>query len=173
MTKRPALSSIPLAILATALLTAAGCSNNEAPTAPTAPLAPAFSCVRHIYNDSDCRWTFSVPDETRRDGNVYFSDYVCVQDGKRTIVPTNCSNFPNGPCTVPPKCSVAIQYTYSGGYTGGVWHVQDQNGKVEKWVYDTRARLNECPYIHHNGSTGAVYLNEPADGDMTAGGCTF
>jgi hypothetical protein len=147
--------------------------NSATPAPQTAgPDKPAFSCGRHIYNDSDCRWTFWVP-EAGQDGNVYFSGFTCTQEGKRVAVPGDCSSTPNGPCTIPPHCSVSIQYTYTGGYTGGYWHVKDQNGNEKSWGYDTRARIEECPYIHHSGSTGGVYLNEPADGDMTAGGCTL
>jgi hypothetical protein len=129
--------------------------------------APGFSCYRNIVNNSQCPWTVSV--DSRR-GNVWFGGVTCNQKSAEKAV-ASC-NPENGPCLLQPTCSVPIQYTYTASVSSGTFTVTDQNGGTDNWNY-----LNEytgyCPYISHSGSTGPVDLNDPADGDITFGGCAF
>jgi hypothetical protein len=120
--------------------------------------AQAFSCWRHIYNNSDCAWTFS--DTGGGSGNAYFID-----PGGCT---SNCTEK-NGPCTVNPHCTIDLQYTYSGGITNGTMNVTLGQSK-SAYSYQGDG-VNLCPYINHNGQTGGIWLNQPAHGDMTAGNC--
>lgn len=134
---------------------------------------PLFSCERHIYNDSECKWTLQRTDAPH-DGNVWFDQTCILKDGSKTSEVAVCPNVENGPCTLLPRCSVKITYTYSNGYSSGTWKITDEHGQSREWRYNTQGgRLNECTYIMHSGSTGPVYLNEPANGDMTFGGCSF
>ncbi len=42
-------------------------------------------------------------------------------------------------------------------------------GSTTEGYHFEAAALNECPYIDHQGQTGGISLNQPANGDMTAG----
>jgi len=43
--------------------------------------------------------------------------------------------------------------------------IKDETGHERSFLY-TENLLNQCPYIHHNGNTGAVSVNDPANGDF-------
>ena len=135
------------------LCTIAACSS-----VPNSELAktdtPNFSCYRQIYNNSSCSYTFSA---TTGGGNVYFGDAdtpLCTQQ--------------NGPCTVGPGVTIGIKYTTTAGFSNG--HISifglSYNQRFQ-YVSD----LNQCPYIRHSGSTGAVSVNDPANGDFSSGSC--
>ena len=123
---------------------------------------PDYSCVRHIYNRTSCPWTFTA---TNGAGNVWFIDDAgCGLD--------NCPN-PNGPCTVPPNCTISIQYTTTNGVIQGNLFATDQNYDSRGWQYSASYPAFQCPYINHSGNTGAIALNAPANGDLAASACTW
>ena len=134
---------------------------SASPNASATPDAPLYSCPRNVYNNTDCPWTFQADS---RHGNVYFINGSCVQ--------TNCT-VQNGPCTLPPHCAVSIQYTTTNGLLDGNWVVTDRNGGARSWSYFSDYPAEQCPLISHSGNTGAINLNDPANGDLTAGGCTW
>jgi hypothetical protein len=125
-----------------------------------------MSCYSQIKNNSSCPWTVSAQSSH---GNVWFGGVSCVAETKKAQ--TLC-NPENGPCLLEPTCSVNIQYTYTSGESNGNLTVVDQNGGTDSWRYHN-ILLGSCPYIEHSGSTGPVYLNDPDNGDITFGGCSF
>lgn len=112
----------------------------------------SYSCYRHIYNHSTTPWTFHVTNNSGG-GNVYF-------------LSTGCSK--NGPCRIPPKTTVEIQYTEPGGIASisGRMHITDHNGKTAYFNYSSDA-IGQCPDISHDGDTGSVSVNDPASGDYS------
>ncbi len=144
------------------IVAAAGLGMVMGPIA-VAPPAHAFSCWRHIYNNSSCGWSFQ--DVGGGAGNAYFID-----PGGCT---SNCTEK-NGPCTVNPGCTIELQYTYSGGISNGQMNVM-VNTSGQKWVGFSfqGTGVNECPYINHSVApqTGGISLNQPANGDLTADSC--
>jgi hypothetical protein len=122
----------------------------------TASAADA-ACTRHIYNRSDNPWTFTA---TNSQGNVHFTTGLYA-----------CKNRTNGPCTVPPHTTAGIEYTTTAGISNGTWFIRDKTGEERRFGYLGAA--SHCPAISHNGSTGAVALNDPAGGDVNAWGQTW
>jgi hypothetical protein len=132
--------------------------------------APSFSCYRHIYNPTSCPWTFASNPSVN--GNVWFLGQSCTRKALKRTPRGNCTN-PNGNCTIDPYCTMSIQYTYTEGVTQGTWVITDQTGASNSWSFEGQTPGDACPYIDHSGGTGAVSLNEPANGDMTVGACTW
>ena len=110
--------------------------------------AMAFSCYRHIYNHTDWRWVFWATNDY---GNAYFSG--C----------TNAANQ-NGPCQIGPRQTIGLQYTYTGGRTRGRMYIKDASNVTKDFEY--AGISNRCPEVLHDGNTGAVVLNDRADGDF-------
>lgn len=131
------------------------------PNPSATPNLPSYSCYRHVYNNTGCPWTFQANADH---GNVWF-----INDSNCAI---NC-NSENGPCTVPTGCAISIQYTTTGGGIVGGWVATDWKGASRGWSYSSPYPASQCPYISHSGNTGAINLNDPANGDITAGGCTW
>ncbi len=142
------------------IATLAGCAATPPDADPAkGTTAPFYSCYRHIYNDSACPWTFQADS---RYGNVYFG-------GSNT---PGCTQA-NGPCTLQGRTSIEIHYTFTGGVASGFFNITDQAGVKKSWPYSA-TDLNQCIRIQHSGSTGAIAMNEPVNGDMTAwGACTW
>jgi hypothetical protein len=115
------------------------------------------ACTRHVYNRSANPWTFRA---TNSSGNVHFTTGLFA-----------CKNRTNGPCTVPPHTSVGIEYTTTGGIANGTWYIADKTRQERS--FDYRGLASQCPSISHRGNTGAVALNDPADGDINAWGATW
>jgi hypothetical protein len=139
----------------------AGCATPPDADPSKGTTAPFYSCYRHINNSSGCPWTFKVDPNTQY-GNVYFGD------GTRS----NCTQL-NGPCTVPGNTNMEIHYTYTRGSAQGVFQITDQSGAEKKFNF-VNPVVEQCPDIKHVGNTGAVAMNDPADGDMNAwGACTW
>jgi hypothetical protein len=114
----------------------------------------AQACDRHIYNKSAKPWTFSA---TNSIGNLYFTQGLFA-----------CKSPKNGPCTIPPHTNVAIQYTTTAGLSNGTVYIRDWRGETRS--FDYRGAASNCPSISHHGNTGAVSVNDPADGDLNAWG---
>ena len=110
--------------------------------------APRFSCYRHIYNTSSSPWTFQA---STGGGNVYFQNTGCGQ---------------NGPCTLPAGSTTTIQYTTTFGISNGTMSVTDDQGVSHGFTYSSHPFM--CPRIDHDGNTGAVAVNDPANGDWNA-----
>jgi len=141
--------------------TLAGCTTSPDADPAKGTTAPFYSCYRHIYNNSSCPWTFQIPQETQY-GNVYFGDGTLP----------NCTQM-NGPCTVAGNTTIEIHYTYTRGSSQGVYNITDRTGTKRDFSYSAPTAA-QCPYIRHAGGTGAVALNDPADGDINVwGACTW
>jgi hypothetical protein len=112
----------------------------------------AQACDRHIYNHSAKPWTFRA---TNSIGNLYFTNRLAP-----------CKSSKNGPCTVWARTSIRIQYTTTAGLSNGTIYITDWRGQTRSFDYHGAA--SNCPSISHSGSTGAVALNDPADGDLNA-----
>ena len=152
-------------LLVAALLQLMMSCTSQSPNPPAKvphPKDPNYSCYRHIYNNTGCTWTFYAVTSA---GNVWFLD-------EGTPCKANCTN-PNGPCTLPPNCTVAIQYTTGLATISGTWFAMDQNGRYGIWTYSAPLYSATCPYISHSGDTGAVSVNDPANGDLSVGACTW
>lgn len=113
------------------------------------------SCTRHIYNNSDKPWVFKAGGDNQ-DGNVYF--------GKNA---KNCVNTQNGPCTIPPKTTVAISFTSTENMIGGTMYITDYLKKQRSYSYGDNLIEGICVKIHHDGDTGSVSMNDPSDGDYS------
>lgn len=149
-----------LTLAAAMAVALAGCA--EGPKLKPQPGGPEFACYRTIYNNSGCPWTFNIDRDYSQYGNVYFGD------GSRS----NCTEL-NGPCTVPANTSIGLKYTTTTSTSMGRFVISDQTGAAKKFRYDTDV-MGQCPPIQHSGNTGAVAMNDPADGDMNAwGACTW
>jgi hypothetical protein len=149
---------IQLAVLAAIVLGLLGACTSMPAQQVAKPGAPAYSCYRHIYNNSSCAWTFSFDTDS---GNVYLGDGTLP----------NCTQQ-NGPCTIPPGNTIPIQYTTSGGLISG--HVTIVSAGATQSYYQRYANdpgSNFCPYVQHDGNTGDVAMNDPANGDFNAGAC--
>ena len=121
-------------------------------------------CTRHIYNNSNCPWTFKASPTA---GKVYFGD--------GSLPESTCQRL-NGPCTVPPHTTITVTYDFDVVVaiptSSGVLFIEDQNHKENHWEY--HGIMGACPKIKHSGNTGAVALNDPANGDLNAWGqCTW
>ena len=139
----------------------AGCAATPPDADPAkGTTAPFYSCYRYINNHTSCPWTFRVPPETQY-GNVYFGNGT----------QPNCTMV-NGPCTVPGSTTLEIHYTYTRGSAQGVWNITDQAGVKKEFNY-VNPVVEQCPVIKHVGNTGAIAVNDPADGDMSAWACTW
>lgn len=132
--------SVPLIIAAVVAMT---CSS-----VAEAKKAPNFSCRRHVYNNSTAPWTFQASTSA---GNVYFENTGCPQ---------------NGPCTLPAGSTTEIHYTTALGLTVGTMTVTDDQGNSQSFQFSSNPGV--CPYIGHSGNTGAVAVNDPANGDWNA-----
>ena len=100
-----------------------------------------FACgTRHFYNNSDRSWGLSFQKST-------------------------CS-LPNGPnvssCTVPPGGVAEIHYV--NVIAGGDYMTMYGNG-----FFQFSVTTVSC-HIDHQGNTGNVVLNDPANGDVTTCG---
>lgn len=128
---------------------------------------PSGTMFRHIYNNSNQPWTFlSATGRGKaglKIGNVWFLNQTCAQDSN------NRGRACNGPWTVPPHCSVEIQYTTSKGACEGGWYITDAHNAIRMWNYDNGMSIYNAPYISHSGDTGSVSLNDSANGDMSVG----
>jgi hypothetical protein len=111
--------------------------------------AMAFSCYRHIYNNTDWKWVFWATNEY---GNVYFSG--CANGASQ-----------NGPCEIRSRQTIDIQYTYTGGRTLGRMYIKDSSNVTKDFEYGEIS--NRCPVVEHQGPTGSVVVNSRADGDFT------
>jgi hypothetical protein len=111
------------------------------------------ACQRHIYNKSSSPWTFQA---SASNGNVNFGVGII------------CPKKVNGPCTIPAKRMVTIEYTTTGGIARGTMSIRDHRGATRQFDYQGLA--SNCPTISHHGNTGAVVVNDPADGDWVAWG---
>ena len=133
----------------------------------------AFSCDRHIYNNSNCPWTFSATNDA---GNLWFTPRMVCQMAKPAqespAQETNPCIAENGPCKIDPTCVANIQYTTNMGVSRGEVYITDKNGVTKSWKY-LGTMAGQCPYVSHSGNTGAVSLNEPADGDFMIGACNW
>ena len=115
------------------------------------------ACTRHIYNRSANPWSFRA---TNSQGNLHF--------GKGLFA---CKTRVNGPCTLPAHTNAEIEYTTTAGIANGTIYIRDKSG-LERG-FDYRGLSSNCPSISHRGNTGAVALNDPADGDVNAWGATW
>ena len=119
---------------------------------------------RHIYNQSDASWTFEIVTDGsagNQFGNVWFSG-----DGS--------GQSQNGPWILPPNSTAQIQYTSDGGVIKGAWKITDQLGQSRIFDYSNDQNFpvpptGNSPYISHDGNTGAVSVNDPADADLSVG----
>lgn len=111
--------------------------------------APTFAdnCVGSIQNNSDEFWTVRY---STFDGNVYFTGGSCPV---------------NGPCIIPPHTTMSVEYSHTKGYVTGRLFIEDSNHWLEKFSYGGKLWVR-CPHIDHDGATGAVSLNEPANGSF-------
>ena len=116
------------------------------------------SSNRHIYNNSDQSWTFlKGPGDNH--GNIWFSG-----DGSGAAE--------NGPWVVPPHSTASIQYTSEDGLINGNWKIVDHLGVDKSFWYHNIIESDDV-YITHDGNTGAVSLNDPANGDLAVGGSNW
>jgi len=115
------------------------------------------ACTRHIYNRSVNPWTFRA---TNSQGNLHFNKGLFA-----------CAKRTNGPCTIPARTAVEIEYTTTGGIANGTVYIKDKTGAERG--FDYRGLASNCPSISHRGNTGAVALNDPADGDINTWGATW
>lgn len=138
------------------------------------------ACERHIYNNSDAPWTFYAQTEeglipvpvpggpllaipTGSKGNVWFSGAMDMVDTSKP-----CSVPKNGPCVIAPRTTVTITYTTTAGESIGRMAIFDRNRDYR--VFSFTGAASNCPYVHHSGGTGAVAVNDPADGDFNIWG---
>ena len=119
--------------------------------------------TRHFYNNSSATWTLAMGSGSCSIGNVNKASE----------------------CVIPPWETADIHYVNAdaldkvfqvigGGYAPGRDQVtiKSNDGKIypaHKFNV-TIGDWNEC-YVHHDGNTGNVVLNEPADGDIQT--CSF
>jgi hypothetical protein len=109
------------------------------------PLALANSCTRHLRNDSNDTW------EVR---GVEGSG-VCEKPG-------SCVAKPHSTIEIHfPVLEQQIKITITAGGQSAF----NDTFKVKQGNLIT---TGNCAYIEHDGSTGKVRLNQPADGDITA-----
>ncbi|MCB2377277.1 hypothetical protein LGH70_06765 [Hymenobacter sp. BT635] len=103
---------------------------------------------RNIYNQSQQPWTFTVTyDEGGNSGNVYFSG-------------AGTGTAENGPWVVPANADTQTQFTTTDGKSDGTFLIADHTGQTRQFDFSGGS-------IAHNGDTGPVSLNTPADCDMT------
>lgn len=107
------------------------------------------NCYRHIYNNTTLTWNF---DFYATNGNVH--------------APNQTMNH----IILKPQTSVEIEYTNDSlGNIGGNVKITNSNQSYNQvFGYGTKFPRDPCPYIQHSGNTGAVNVNDPADGDFTA-----
>jgi hypothetical protein len=126
----------------------------------SAQLAHA-GCTRHIYNNSNNFWTFD--------------NREILNHGSARIQVPKCG-YPRGTgnltCTIPPHTTVEIVYvtTSMADDITGTMGITDSRGVRQTFDYEgssTFSFQDSCPYIKHDGGTGTVSVNEPANGDYS------
>lgn len=113
-------------------------------------LVYADNCHRTIQNNSNQTWYFRfIPYY----GGIHFTPNTC-SEGRR--------------CPVPPHATVNIEYTHTGGWERGAVYIYEDgwSGRGKMFDYTNAVVGSRCPHILHSGATGAVSLNEPAEGDF-------
>lgn len=123
------------------------------------------SCTRHLTNASNGSWYFSASGLSGN--NVLF-------------IPLNAAAKKTGHRSRPRGASQSIQpygqyeIIYTSNFLGrisGSWTITDQNQTSKSFQYNNY--INDCPSIDHEGSTGSVSVNDPANGDLLIGGQTW
>ena len=99
------------------------------------------ACTRTIYNNSNSTWKFASAY-----GAVTVSDATCI----------------NETCTLPPKQAFAIHYRKD--FHNSVTIIDKNNNSKSFNYFDVL--MQPCPRLDHQGSTGSVTLNDPANGDI-------
>jgi hypothetical protein len=116
------------------------------------------ACTRHIYNNSNKPWTFSLGWSGPPPGPADF--YGCDYNQDHDI------------CKVMPQQTATIAFT--GGVAATNMNITDSNGVRRSFDYDNTSVAaifrGECQYVQHDGGTGAVSVNDPANGDFSIGG---
>jgi hypothetical protein len=120
--------------------------------------ASAFSCYRHIYNNSQRTW---IPSGAGDHGNFY----VWMDNPNNA----NCKAIycPRGKlCQLTPGCTAEYQMTTTGGRGNGTIYFKDMNGGTKQFGYDFET---QCPHIYGDGH-GVITTNAPANGDFKIAG---
>jgi hypothetical protein len=147
------------------------------------PNTYAVDCIRHFYNNTNITQYVTIGVVSTGSLTLYNQDdseYCSVQ---YTNSPNSCS------MDLSPGSFAIVEYTYfldpvfQGAVTDGTFSfstITDPNfvpSDSNPVPYSTYAYSNqdlahgtgpyECPYISHDGDTGIVLLNQPANGDVT------
>lgn len=109
------------------------------------------ACERHVYNNSDTPWTIFGWTQAV-DSHIYFGDF--------------CGGVRDSFCVLPPHSVMTITYSTTAGLTSVNVVFVDAN-RMNSPIFLTGGTAGNCPKTRHEGSTGAVSVNEPADGDFT------
>jgi hypothetical protein len=125
-------------------------ANGEKPSAElgrfVSRLAGVGACNRHFYNNSQEWWGIGLW-------------YAGTCEGE--MVPNSAMGKNHFACLIPPHSSTIIHYANYGDEPDG--------GKIAisgpYYTHQFNLREVGC-YIKHNGNTGVVTLNDPADGDI-------
>jgi hypothetical protein len=126
----------------------AGASGASSAGRAVAGMAGVGSCTRHFYNKSDYEWAVAMINSGR-----------CQTAGGKSD--------PSGVCIIPPHGSAVLGYSNNGSVgaqvlMAGAW-------KGGHYAGGFSLRTVGC-YIEHDGNTGNVVLNDPADGDIATCG---
>jgi hypothetical protein len=121
------------------------------------------SCTRHIYNNSNKTQEIRTSIAGSNDYgfvSITTNDEVCFEGN------TTCD------ITIPAGETATIVYywnTDGGGRSSGDLTLSGQNQNNIHWdnIGGHGTALWQCPYIQHDGDTGAVYVNDPSNGDIS------
>ena len=126
--------------------------------APFTSQALANCGTRHFYNNSSATWTLAMGSGSCSIGNVNKAS-ECV------IPPWQTADIHYVNADALHKVFQVIGGQYSPGHDQVT--IKSNDGEIyPAHKFDvTIGDWNEC-YIHHDGNTGRVVLNDPADGDI-------
>ena len=134
-----------------------------APQAAVAAVRRSGTCERHIMNHYPGTWTFSASTEY---GSVVMIPLSSKGASGRTPTGPRSKPRKDDTASIGPNQSWEIIYGYNFlGITSGTMSITDQNGVTHSFKY---ANVGwDCPSVKHSGGTGAVAVNDPANGDYS------
>lgn len=129
----------------------------------------ASPCIRHIINHYGGTWTF---DASVNVGNIVMIPLSKDQGSK--VFP-NAKNKPKKDvvAVIGPQQAWEIIYIFGPlNIADGYLNITDMNNVSHRYHYSSFFG-GVCPELNHSGSTGAVALNDPADGDVSIDAMTW
>ena len=124
--------------------------------------ASADCDTRHFYNNSDVNWILTM-------GNGTGSCSIGPKTGRQCVIPARTSADIHYADTLAATVVETLSSSTQKAPNGEVLITSDDGGKIYA-EGSFRVEKGVSCHLAHNGSTGNVVLNDPADGDIVTCG---